>query len=356
MPESSKNKMPSSLNPNLKNLLATNRKHRLTAKAYAEAIVAGDRVVLGQAITIVESVNTGDQQLAAKIIDHCLPYSNKSIRIGITGAPGVGKSTFVEAFGSYLIEQGCRLAVLAVDPSSQLSGGSILGDKTRMERLSSNDAAFIRPSPSGASLGGVARKTRETMILCEAAGYDTILVETVGVGQSEIMVHSMVDLFLLLLLPGAGDELQGIKRGIVEMADIAIINKSDGDRITLAKQTKRDYKNALHLFPPKDSNWVATAIACSALHEQGMAEIWEQIKKYFALIKENNFFQKNRQTQTKYWLTSSINQGLQDAFFKNKHIQEELIKIEKAVLNNQLSPFQGANSLLAFFKNLKDEK
>jgi len=194
------------------------------------------------------------------------------------------------------------------------------------------------------------------MILCEAAGFDTILVETVGVGQSEIMVHSMVDLFLLLLLPGAGDELQGIKRGIVEMADIAIINKSDGDRITLAKQTKRDYKNALHLFPPKDSHWVATAITCSALHQEGMAEILDQIEQYFLLVKENNFFQKNRQNQTKYWLTSSINQGLQDAFFKNKQIQQELAKIEKAVLNNQLSPFQGANSLLVFFKNLKDEK
>lgn len=348
--------MPSSLNPNLKNILAANKKHRLTASAYAKAIVAGDRVVLGQAITIIESVNSEDQKLAVEIIDQCLPYANKSIRIGITGAPGVGKSTFVEAFGSYLIEQGCHLAVLAVDPSSQLSGGSILGDKTRMESLSNNNNAFIRPSPSGASLGGVARKTRETMILCEAAGYDTILVETVGVGQSEIMVHSMVDLFLLLLLPGAGDELQGIKRGIVEMADIAIINKSDGDRITLAKQTKRDYKNALHLFPPKDSNWAATAIACSALHQEGMAEIWEQIEQYFRLIKENSFFQKNRQNQTKYWLTSSINQGLQDAFFKNKKIQQELEKIEKAVLDNQLSPFQGANSLLAFFKNLKDEK
>jgi len=348
--------MPSSLNPNLKKLLAANKKHQLTASAYAKAIVAGDRVVLGQAITIIESVNSGDQKLAAEIIDQCLPHANQSIRIGITGAPGVGKSTFVEAFGTYLIDRGCQLAVLAVDPSSQLSGGSILGDKTRMESLSSNAAAFIRPSPSGASLGGVARKTRETMILCEAAGYDTILVETVGVGQSEIMVHSMVDLFLLLLLPGAGDELQGIKRGIVEMADIAIINKSDGDRITLAKQTKRDYKNALHLFPPKDSNWAATAIACSALHQEGIAEIWEQIERYFLLIKENNFFQRNRQNQTKYWLTSSINQGLQNAFFKNKKVQQELARIEKAVLSNQLSPFQGANSLLAFFKNLKDEK
>lgn len=350
MPDSSKNKPPSSLNPNLKKLLATNKKHRLSANAYAEAILAGDRVALGQAITIIESVHEVDQRLAAEIIDQCLPYANKSIRIGITGAPGVGKSTFVEAFGSYLIDKGSKLAVLAVDPSSQLSGGSILGDKTRMERLSNNDAAFIRPSPSGASLGGVARKTRETMILCEAAGFDTILVETVGVGQSEIMVHSMVDLFLLLLLPGAGDELQGIKRGIVEMADIAIINKSDGDRVTLAKQTKRDYKNALHLFPPKDSNWTATAIACSALHGHGMAEIGEQIEQYFALTKENNFFQKNRQLQTKYWLTSSINQGLQDAFFKNKQVQQELIKIEKAVLNNQLSPFQGANSLLVFLR------
>jgi len=345
-------KKSSSLNPNLKKLLAKNQKAQLSVEAYVKAILAGDRVALGQAITLIESTRRADQQLATQLIEQCLTSANQAIRIGITGAPGVGKSTFVEAFGSYLIQQGRKLAVLAVDPSSQVSGGSILGDKTRMERLSTQTNAFIRPSPAGDSLGGVARKTREAMILCEAAGYDTIFVETVGVGQSEIMVHSMVDIFLLLLLPGAGDELQGIKRGIAEMADIALINKSDGDREKLAKQTKRDYRNALHLFPPKQSNWTPTAIACSALHNQGMVEVWNQIDKYFQLVQKNDFFQTNRQEQTKYWLTSSINQGLQDAFFKNEQMQQELAKIEKAVLAHRLSPFQGATELLSFFRKL----
>jgi len=349
-------KKATSLNPNLKKLLANNQKAQLSVEAYVKAILAGDRVALGQAITLIESTRKEDQRIAAQLVDQCLAYANQSIRIGITGAPGVGKSTFVEAFGSYLIQQGRKLAVLAVDPSSQVSGGSILGDKTRMERLSNQANAFIRPSPAGASLGGVARKTREAMILCEAAGYDTIFVETVGVGQSEIMVHSMVDIFLLLLLPGAGDELQGIKRGIAEMADIAIINKSDGDRETLAKQTKRDYRNALHLFPPKQSKWTPPAITCSALQDKGMVEIGNQIDKYFQLVQKNNFFQKNRQEQTKYWLTSSINQGLQDAFFKNEQVQQELAKIEKAVLAHRLSPFQGAAELLSFFRKLGNEE
>jgi len=258
-----------SLNPNLKRLLANKQRPQLPANIYVEAILRGDRVRLGQAITIIESTRVQDQQLAGQIIEQCLPHANKAIRIGITGAPGVGKSTFVESFGSFLLQQNKQLAVLAVDPSSRVSGGSILGDKTRMEQISTHPNAFIRPSPSGDSLGGVARKTREAMILCEAAGFDTILVETVGVGQSEFMVHSMVDCFLLLLLPGAGDELQGIKRGIVEMADMVLINKADGERIKLAQQTKRDYRNALHLFPPKQSKWIPKAVVCSALKQQG---------------------------------------------------------------------------------------
>ena len=342
-----------SLNPNLKRLLATKQRSQLPASVYVEAILKGDRVRLGQAITIIESTRLQDQQLGGQIIEQCLPHSNKAVRIGITGAPGVGKSTFVESFGNFLLQQDKKLAVLAVDPSSQVSGGSILGDKTRMEQISTHPNAFIRPSPSGDSLGGVARKTREAMILCEAAGFDTILVETVGVGQSEFMVHSMVDCFLLLLLPGAGDELQGIKRGIVEMADMVLINKADGERIKLAQQTKRDYRNALHLFPPKQSKWIPKAVVCSALKQQGLPAIGEQIQQYFQLTKANGFFAKNRTKQTKYWLTSSIQQGLQDAFFKNKTMQEELTKVEQAVLENRLSPFQGATTLLETFLKLK---
>ncbi len=343
-----------SLNPNLKKLLAQKQKQPLAPDTYVDAILKGNRVLLGQAITIIESTKKQDQQLANQIIEQCLPHANRSIRIGITGAPGVGKSTFVESFGTYLLQQQKKLAVLAVDPSSQVSGGSILGDKTRMEQLSSHTDAFIRPSPSGDSLGGVARKTREAMILCEAAGYDTILVETVGVGQSEFMVHSMVDCFLLLLLPGAGDELQGIKRGIVEMADIVLINKADGERIKLAERTKKDYRNALHLFPPKLSKWTPKAIVCSALEQNGMETIWETIKAFSKLVEANNFFQQNRTEQTKYWLTSSIQQGLQDAFFKNEMMKTEWKKVEQAVLDNQISPFKGAAELLAFFMKLRE--
>lgn len=349
--EDKKGGLPS-LNPNLKKLLAKKQRQQLSAKSYIEAILNGDRVSLGQAITIIESTRQKDQELATEIVDGCLPYSNRSIRIGITGAPGVGKSTFVESFGSYLLTQNKKLAVLAVDPSSHISGGSILGDKTRMDQLSATTNAFIRPSPSGDSLGGVARKTREAMILCEAAGYDTILVETVGVGQSEFMVHSMVDCFLLLLLPGAGDELQGIKRGIVEMADMVLINKADGERKKLAERTKKDYRNALHLFPPKASKWTPKAIVCSALEQQGMEDIWKTVVSYFKLIQDNNFFQQNRTSQSKYWLHTSIQQGLQDAFFENEKILEELKKVEKAVLDNQLSPFKGASQLLKFFKQV----
>jgi len=352
MPSEEKKNNPS-LNPNLKKLLAQKQRQQLPVTAYVEAILKGDRVLLGQAITIIESTRKQDQELAGQIIEQCLPHANRAIRIGITGAPGVGKSTFVEGFGSYLLEQEKKLAVLAVDPSSQVSGGSILGDKTRMEILSSHPNAFIRPSPSGDSLGGVARKTREAMILCEAAGYDTIFVETVGVGQSEFMVHSMVDCFLLLLLPGAGDELQGIKRGIVEMADLVLINKADGERIKLAERTKKDYRNALHLFPPKQSKWIPKAIVCSALEQKGMDTIWKEITSYFQLIRANQFFQQNRVEQTKYWLTSSIQQGLQDAFFKNEKMAVALKAVEKEVLENQISPFKGAAKLLDLFMQIR---
>jgi len=343
-------KSPTALNPHLKNILAKKRKQQGEVGDYIQGIQKGDKVILSQAITIIESTLPTDQQLAQHIIEKCLPFANQSIRLGITGTPGVGKSTFIEAFGSHLVAEGKKVAVLAVDPSSQISGGSILGDKTRMEKLASLPNVFVRPSPAKSSLGGVAQKTRETMILCEAAGFDTILVETVGVGQSETLVHSMVDFFLLLLLPGGGDELQGIKRGIVEMADLVLINKADGDRVKLAKKTRIDYKNALHLFPPKASNWTAAALTCSAISNEGIEKIWEQVEKYLKLTKENQYFDNNRQQQTKYWLESSINQGLQTTFYQNEAVQKALINIERAVLNNELSPFQGAEQLLQLFK------
>lgn len=343
-------KTPTALNPHLRNILSKNKKQQLGAVDYFKAIRKGDKMALAQAITIIESTRPADQKIAETIIERCLPFANQSIRIGITGAPGVGKSTFIESFGSYLTTKHKKVAVLAVDPSSQISGGSILGDKTRMEELASNPAVFVRPSPAKSSLGGVARKTRETMILCEAGGYDTLLIETVGVGQSEILVHSMVDFFLLLLLPGAGDELQGIKRGIVEMADLIVINKADGDRVKLAKRTRIDYKNALHLFPPKESQWIANTVTCSALEKEGVDKINQQIEKYIRQVKENHYFEQNRQKQAKYWLLSSINQGLQAAFYENETIKEGLKTIETAVLNNEISPFQGAEKLLTLFK------
>ena len=343
---------PSSLNPHLKNILAKKRKQQGTIEEYFLGIRAGNKVALSQAITLIESTLPADQKIAEVIIEKCLPYANNSIRIGITGTPGVGKSTFIEAFGSHLLTQDKKVAVLAVDPSSQISGGSILGDKTRMEKLASQHKVFIRPSPAKSSLGGVARKTRETMILCEAAGFDTILVETVGVGQSETLVHSMVDFFLLLLLPGSGDELQGIKRGVVEMADLVLINKADGDRVKLAKKSRKDYQNALHLFPPKESQWVAKSLICSAITNEGIDQVWAAIKAYIQSTKNNQYFEQNRATQAKYWLLAAINQGLQAAFFQNDTIKEELALVEKAVLNNKLSPFQGAEQLLTIFRKL----
>ncbi len=344
-------KAPNALNPHLKNILAKKKKQQGTADDYFQGIRNGDKVALSQAITIIESTRPVDQKIAEIIIEKCLPFANQSIRIGITGTPGVGKSTFIESFGNHLLTEHKKVAVLAVDPSSQISGGSILGDKTRMEKLAHQENVFVRPSPAKSSLGGVARKTRETMILCEAAGFDTILVETVGVGQSETLVHSMVDFFLLLLLPGSGDELQGIKRGIVEMADLVLINKADGDRVKLAKKTRIDYKNALHLFPPKESQWTAQALTCSAISNEGIEKVWVQIEKYIQQTKSNNYFEANRKKQAKYWLLASINQGLQTAFYNNETIKKELSLIEKAVLNNELSPFQGAERLLNLFKD-----
>ncbi|MCR9183413.1 MAG: methylmalonyl Co-A mutase-associated GTPase MeaB, partial [Flavobacteriaceae bacterium] len=285
------------------------------AEILIEEISKGNQVALSRAITFVESTSSKHATIAQKIIEGCLPFANQSIRIGITGVPGVGKSTFIESFGKLLITKGKKVAVLTIDPSSTVSGGSILGDKTRMEELVKEENAFIRPSASGNSLGGVARKTRESIILCEAAGFDIILIETVGVGQSETAVHSMTDFFLLLKLSGAGDELQGIKRGIMEMADVIVINKADGENIKAAQQAKVEFNRALHLFPPKESEWAPKTATCSALKNEGIEEIWTIVEDYINLTKENGFFEHERIEQNKFWLHQTIEEKLKLDFY-----------------------------------------
>ena len=332
------------------NLPARRNRPKRSVNDYINGIRDGDRVVLSQAITLVESTLPAHQEMAQAIIEACLALQKPTIRIGVTGTPGVGKSTFIEAFGSNLADQGKNIAVLAIDPSSQMSRGSILGDKTRMEKLSAHPNAFIRPSPAASSLGGVARKTRETIILCEAAGFDTIIIETVGVGQSETAVHSMVDFFLLLLLPGAGDELQGIKRGIVEMADLLVVNKADGDRLNLAKQAKKEYRNALHLFPATDSGWIPKVEICSATEGNGIAEIWQTVLDYQHITQESGFFNNKRKQQAKFWLHHTIQEKLQQLFYENEAVKTALTNIEKAVLEGQISSFKGADTLLDLLK------
>jgi len=331
------------------------RRALLSASAYADGIRHRDRTVLGQAITLVESTRAAHQALAQEVIglllaDERQPLQTPSLRLGITGAPGVGKSTFIEALGMHLTEQGQRVAVLAVDPSSSLSQGSILGDKTRMEKLSVHDLAFIRPSPAGSSLGGVARKTRETIFLLEAAGYNTIIVETVGVGQSEIAVHSMTDVFVLLLLPGAGDELQGIKRGIVEMADLLIVNKADGDRISLANQARAHYLNATHLLPPKPSGWSPQVLACSATENKGISEAWQAILSFKVHTLHNGFLLKNRRQQAHYWLQESLDAGLRQLFYEDEAVKKCLAELEPLVLAGRVSPFAAAEQVIATFR------
>lgn len=322
------------------------KKRTLSAEEYFEGIRRGDASILGQAVTLVESSLLSDQAIAQKVIEMCLPYSGNSIRVGITGVPGAGKSTFIEALGTELCEQGKHLAVLAIDPSSERSKGSILGDKTRMNELSAAANAFIRPSPSAGSLGGVARKTRETIVLCEAAGFDTILVETVGVGQSETAAHSMVDYFLLLQVTGTGDELQGIKRGIMEMADGIAINKCDGNNIERARAARVSFRNALALFPPSESGWKPDAICCSSVEHTGVAEVWKNIEEYIAFVRANGYFDRHRTEQAKYWMYETINQALLDGFYKNERMEHFIEQAEKQVLNNEISSFVAAHNLL----------
>ncbi|MCK5823049.1 MAG: methylmalonyl Co-A mutase-associated GTPase MeaB [Bacteroidales bacterium] len=346
-------KQPPSVNHDAVKKLQQKRKQAYSVSQYVEGITKGDRSILSQAITLIESSLPKHQIIAQEIIAKCLPYSGNSIRIGITGVPGVGKSTFIEAIGKQITSTGGQLAVLAIDPSSERSKGSILGDKTRMEDLAIDKNAYIRPSPSAGSLGGVARKTRETVVLCEAAGFDTIFIETVGVGQSETAVHSMVDFFLLLMLAGAGDELQGMKRGIMEMADAIAINKAEGDNINKANLAKVQYQNALHLFPQKKSNWIPKATTCSAISNKGIIDIWNMIKDYKTHTQDNNYFKNNRREQSKYWMYETINDNLRFHFYNNSDIINKLKLLEGKVLVGEISSFYAAKILIDDYFNLK---
>ncbi len=326
-----------------------NKKKLLRANDYFKGIRSGDRNILSQAITLNESSLPNHQKIATEVISLCLPYSGNSIRIGITGVPGVGKSTFIESFGSYLSSLGKKIAVLTIDPSSSRSKGSILGDKTRMELLSNDKNTFIRPSPSSGSLGGVARKTRESIHLCEAAGFDTIIVETVGVGQSETAVHSMVDFFLLLMLAGAGDELQGIKRGIMEMADLIAINKADGDNLKKAELAKLEYQNALHLFPAPDSGWIPESTLCSAIKNTGIVDIWEKIDQYKKQTSDSKYFFERRKEQSIFWMHESIRDNLLSHFYHSGKIPKLTEDLEKKVISEEISSSKAANNLLKLY-------
>ena len=322
------------------------RRPQLTANDYVEGILKGNVSILGRAVTLVESRAEAHQALAQEVIEKCLPYTGNSRRIGITGVPGAGKSTSIDVFGLHVLKQGGKLAVLAIDPSSERTKGSILGDKTRMEKLSQHPDAFIRPSPSAGSLGGVARKTRETIMLCEAAGYNNIFVETVGVGQSETAVHSMVDFFLLIQLAGTGDELQGIKRGIMEMADGIVINKADGDNIDRANLAAAQFRNALHLFPPTPSKWVPEVICYSGYYELNIDKVWDMIDRYFEYVRKTGYFQQKRNEQAKYWMLETINERLRHDFYSRPEIRALLEQKEMRVLNNEQSSFTAAQDVL----------
>ena len=338
---------PGSINP----YFQSRRKSRpvLSVQDYVDGIVKGNTTVLSQAVTLVESLKPEHQAIAQEVIEKCLPYAGNSVRIGISGVPGAGKSTSIDAFGLHVLKDGGKLAVLAIDPSSERTKGSILGDKTRMERLAVHPKAFIRPSPAAGSLGGVARKTRETIVLCEAAGFDKIFVETVGVGQSETAVHSMVDFFMLIQLAGTGDELQGIKRGIMEMADGIVINKADGDNAVKANQAASSFRNALHLFPPSESGWTPQVITYSGFYELKIKEVWDMVWQYIDFVKKNGYFQYRRNEQAKYWMYETINESLKNGFYNNPEISALLEKYEQEVLAGQQTSFSAARRLLDLY-------
>jgi len=313
---------------------------------YIDGVLAKNRRLVAKTITLIESSLPAHQEEAKTIIDALLPHAGNAVRIGITGVPGVGKSTYIESFGMMLVKQGHRVAVLAVDPSSSRSGGSIMGDKTRMERLSQEFQAFIRPSPSGGTLGGVARRTRETMIVCEAAGFDVIIVETVGVGQSETTVASMVDFFLVLMLAGAGDELQGIKKGVLELADAIAINKADGSNIENAQKAKIEYEKALSLLTPSSKNWSPPVLTCSALTMDGIEEIWKTILHYRKKLEKSGELAEKRRKQTLDWMWALVEEGLRDRFYRDPHLEKSLPQIVKAVAEGKTSPTVAAHKLL----------
>lgn len=314
---------------------------------YIEGVLADKRLLLARTITLIESTLGAHQEIAKEVINQLLPHTGKAVRIGITGVPGAGKSTFIESFGSMLADQGHRVAVLAIDPSSTRSGGSILGDKTRMEQLAIHPNAFIRPSPSGGSLGGVARKTRETMLVCEAAGFDVIIVETVGVGQSETTVASMVDFFLVLQISGAGDELQGIKKGVLEVADAIAVNKADGDNIPRAKLAKKQYETALHLVKPSSPNWTPPVMICSAVEKTGLEEIWQSILAHKKIMTDSGELQQKRQTQAMSWMWFLVNEGLELWFYRHPQVKSRLPQLQKQVEEGSIAPTRAADELVA---------
>lgn len=336
------------INPNTSKKI--NKLPKPNNKQLLEGILNSDRTALSRAITLVESELKKDRKNANQLLQKCLPHSGNSIRIGITGIPGVGKSTFIEALGNHLIDFGKKVAVLAIDPSSSINKGSILGDKTRMESLVKQNNAYIRPSAAGNSLGGVAKKTKESILLCEAAGYDVILIETVGVGQSETLVHSMVDFFLLLKIAGSGDELQGMKRGIIEMTDAIVINKADGDNVKNAQLAKKEFQKALHLYPPKENQWIPKVLTCSAIQNLGIEAIWELILEFIYLGKKTNYFNSNRINQNKEWLNYLISNQLLYEFENNEQILKNLPLYLEKIQNNEITPFIAAEELMQFFK------
>ena len=344
---------PPSINPYMKK---RQRRREYTPAEYVEGIIKGNMSLLSQAVTLVESNLYEHRVLAQEVIEKCLPYTCQSLRIGITGVPGAGKSTSIDAFGLHVLKNpGSKLAVLAIDPSSERTKGSILGDKTRMEKLSLHPDAFIRPSPSAGSLGGVARKTRETIVLCEAAGFNNIFVETVGVGQSETAVHSMVDFFLLIQLAGTGDELQGIKRGIMEMADGIVINKADGNNIERAQLAQAQFRNALHLFPLPPSGWSPKVLTYSGYYELGITEVWDMIYEYFDFVRKNGYFEHKRQEQAKYWMYETIDEPLRNHFYNDERIRELLDEKEHRILTNMQTSFTAAHDVLDYYFRHKGE-
>jgi LAO/AO transport system kinase len=342
---------PPSINPDVLKKSIGKKRKKYSTDEFVSGILSGNRTILSQAITLVESLLPGHYEISQDIIEKCLPFSSRSIRIGITGVPGAGKSTFIETFGLCIAEAGRKLAVLTIDPSSEQTKGSILGDKTRMEKLSIHPGAFIRPSPTAGTLGGVARKTRETIILCEAAGFDTIVVETVGVGQSETAVHSMVDFFLLLMIAGAGDELQGIKRGIMEIADLIAITKADGANKLLAENACVSFQNALHLFPKKSSGWVPQVHTCSALNNTGINELWEIITDYFAFTRSSGYFETFRKEQAVVRMHSTISEYLNNSFYNHPGVKSVIPEIERQLHEGTITSYKAALKLLdKYFK------